>query len=51
MTAFRSNSLPGKRINVGSNEGPGEEVGARGPAPTVYFYDPNKHLLEIRTYE
>ena len=37
--------------DVGSNEGPGEEVGARGPAPTVYFYDPNKHLLEIRTYE
>ena len=37
--------------DVGSNEGPGEEVGAMGPAPTLYFYDPNKHLLEIRTYE
>jgi catechol 2,3-dioxygenase-like lactoylglutathione lyase family enzyme len=37
--------------DVGSNEGPREEVGARGPAPTLYFYDPNKHLLEIRTYE
>lgn len=36
---------------VGSNAGPGEEVGARGPAPTLYFFDPNRHLLEIRTYE
>lgn len=36
---------------VGSNEGPGEEVGARGLAPTLYFYDPSKHLLEIRTYD
>ena len=36
---------------VGSNEGPGEEVGARGSAPTLYFNDPNKHLLEIRTYD
>jgi catechol 2,3-dioxygenase-like lactoylglutathione lyase family enzyme len=37
--------------SVGSNTGPGEESGARGLAPTLYFYDPNKHLLEIRTYE
>jgi catechol 2,3-dioxygenase-like lactoylglutathione lyase family enzyme len=37
--------------SVGSNIGPGEESGARGLAPTLYFYDPNKHLLEIRTYE
>jgi catechol 2,3-dioxygenase-like lactoylglutathione lyase family enzyme len=36
---------------VGSNTGPGEESGARGLAPTLYFNDPNKHLLEIRTYE
>lgn len=35
---------------VGSNRGPGEEVGARGAAPTIYFNDPNQHLLEIRTY-
>jgi hypothetical protein len=28
----------------------GEEAGARGPAPTLYFNDPNKHLIEIRTY-
>jgi catechol 2,3-dioxygenase-like lactoylglutathione lyase family enzyme len=37
--------------SVGSNIGPGEESGARGVAPTLYFNDPNKHLLEIRSYE
>jgi catechol 2,3-dioxygenase-like lactoylglutathione lyase family enzyme len=36
---------------VGSNAGLGEEPGARGLAPTLYFNDPNRHLLEIRTYE
>jgi catechol 2,3-dioxygenase-like lactoylglutathione lyase family enzyme len=36
---------------VGVNTGPGQESGARGVAPTLYFNDPNKHLLEIRTYE
>jgi catechol 2,3-dioxygenase-like lactoylglutathione lyase family enzyme len=36
---------------VGTNTGPGQESGARGFAPTLYFNDPNKHLLEIRTYE
>jgi catechol 2,3-dioxygenase-like lactoylglutathione lyase family enzyme len=35
---------------VGSNTGPGSEVGARGAAPTLYFNDPNRHLIEIRTY-
>jgi catechol 2,3-dioxygenase-like lactoylglutathione lyase family enzyme len=37
--------------SVGRNTSPGEESGARGIAPTLYFNDPNKHLLEIRTYE
>jgi catechol 2,3-dioxygenase-like lactoylglutathione lyase family enzyme len=37
--------------SVGSNTGPGEESGAKGLAPTLYFFDPNKHLLEIRSYE
>ena len=36
---------------VGSNREPGEENGARGVAPTLYFNDPNQHLLEIRTYD
>ena len=35
---------------VGNNTGPGVESGARGPAPTLYFNDPNNHLIEIRTY-
>jgi catechol 2,3-dioxygenase-like lactoylglutathione lyase family enzyme len=36
---------------VGNNSGPGVESGSRGDAPTLYFYDPSGHLLEIRTYE
>jgi catechol 2,3-dioxygenase-like lactoylglutathione lyase family enzyme len=36
---------------VGNNQGPGNEPGARGHAPTLYFFDPNKHLVEIRTYD
>ena len=37
--------------SVGANTEPGNESGAQGFAPTVYFNDPNKHLLEIRSYE
>ena len=36
---------------VGNNSGPGIESGAKGPAPTLYMNDPNKHLIEIRTYD
>ena len=36
--------------SVGNNSGPGVESGAKGPAPTLYMTDPNKHLIEIRTY-
>ncbi|SRR5260221_6628895 len=36
---------------VGTNTGPGLESGAKGPAPTIYMFDPNKHLIEIRTYD
>ena len=35
---------------VGTNSGPGVEAGAKGDAPTLYVYDPNKHLIEIRSY-
>jgi len=36
--------------DVGNMQGPGTETGALGPGQTVYFFDPNQHLLEIRTY-
>lgn len=36
--------------SVGTNTGPGNESGARGEAPTLYFNDPNNHLIEIRAY-
>jgi catechol 2,3-dioxygenase-like lactoylglutathione lyase family enzyme len=34
--------------SVGNMQGPGDEVGSRGPGKAVYFFDPNKHLLEVR---
>lgn len=37
--------------SVGTNTGPGVEDGAHGPAPTLYCTDPNRHLIEIRTYD
>lgn len=39
---------------VGNQRGPTREAregGARGVATSVYFYDPNKHLIELRHYE
>ena len=50
---IRERGIPyGDAFNrVGTNEGPGRETGARGPAPTVYLFDPSHHLVEIRTYE
>jgi catechol 2,3-dioxygenase-like lactoylglutathione lyase family enzyme len=36
---------------VGNMQGPGEEPGARGPGKALYFFDPNKHLIEIRRYD
>jgi catechol 2,3-dioxygenase-like lactoylglutathione lyase family enzyme len=36
---------------VGNMRGPGEADGARGPGNAVYFFDPNQHLIEIRTYD
>jgi catechol 2,3-dioxygenase-like lactoylglutathione lyase family enzyme len=34
---------------VGNMKGPGDETGATGPGRTVYFFDPNHHLLEVRS--
>jgi catechol 2,3-dioxygenase-like lactoylglutathione lyase family enzyme len=36
---------------VGNMRGPGDETGARGSGKTLYFFDPSRHLIEIRHYE
>jgi catechol 2,3-dioxygenase-like lactoylglutathione lyase family enzyme len=45
---------------VGNMRGPGDETaasinsaggGARGPGKNIYFFDPSRHLIEIRHYE
>ena len=36
--------------DVGNMQGPGNELGARGGGPTVYLFDPSRHLIEIRHY-
>ena len=36
---------------VGNQKGPGDESGARGMGKALYFFDPDKHLIEIRHYE
>ena len=36
---------------VGNMKGPGDEVASRGMGKAIYFFDPNKHLIEIRHYE
>lgn len=35
---------------VGNMRGPGVEAGSRGDGASVYFFDPNQHLIEIRHY-
>jgi catechol 2,3-dioxygenase-like lactoylglutathione lyase family enzyme len=49
---LRDRGIPyGDAFNrVGTNLGPGHETGARGGGPTIYFFDPNRHLIEIRCY-
>jgi catechol 2,3-dioxygenase-like lactoylglutathione lyase family enzyme len=37
--------------SVGNMKGPGVEQGARGSGASLYLFDPNKHLIEIRHYE
>jgi catechol 2,3-dioxygenase-like lactoylglutathione lyase family enzyme len=37
--------------DVANMRGPGREDGARGSAPSLYVFDPNQHLIELRHYE
>jgi catechol 2,3-dioxygenase-like lactoylglutathione lyase family enzyme len=37
--------------SVGNMKGPGDEAASRGMGKAVYFFDPNKHLIEIRHYD
>jgi catechol 2,3-dioxygenase-like lactoylglutathione lyase family enzyme len=36
---------------VGNMAGPGDEPGSKGDGKAVYFFDPDRHLIEIRHYE
>ena len=36
---------------VGNMQGPSDEQGARGMGKAIYFFDPDRHLIEIRHYE
>jgi catechol 2,3-dioxygenase-like lactoylglutathione lyase family enzyme len=36
---------------VGNMRAPGVEAASRGVGKAVYFFDPDKHLIEIRHYE
>jgi catechol 2,3-dioxygenase-like lactoylglutathione lyase family enzyme len=37
--------------DVGNMRGPGRADGARGPAASLYLFDPNEHLIELRHYD
>lgn len=37
--------------SVGNMRGPGEGPASRGMGKAVYFFDPDRHLIEIRHYE
>jgi catechol 2,3-dioxygenase-like lactoylglutathione lyase family enzyme len=37
--------------SVGNMKAPGTERGARGMGKAIYCFDPNEHLIEIRTYD
>ncbi|MDB5107145.1 MAG: hypothetical protein JWM69_86 [Candidatus Binatus sp.] len=36
---------------VGNMRGPGYSNGARGKCTSLYFFDPNRHLIEVVHYE
>lgn len=50
---IRADAVPyGDRFDqVGNMRGPADEEAARGIGKTLYFFDPDRHLLEIRHYD
>ncbi len=36
--------------DVGNMRGPGDEFGARGMGASLYLFDPDQHLIELRHY-
>ena len=36
---------------VGNMRGPGRADGAHGATHSLYFFDPNRHLIEVAYYE
>jgi catechol 2,3-dioxygenase-like lactoylglutathione lyase family enzyme len=53
VARVRTHDIPhgASHDTVGSQTGPGRETGARGLAATLYLHDPDRHLIEIRTYD
>ena len=39
-----------KACGVEIAQGPVEQIGALGPMTSVYFYDPNRNLIEVAVY-
>ena len=52
LARIRSSGLPygDTYHNAANMRGPGIENGARGPGETVYLFDPDRHLVELRRY-
>jgi hypothetical protein len=52
FSRLQSSGIPyGDRFNtVGAMTGPSDERGAQGIGKSIYFFDPDRHLLEIRYY-
>ncbi len=52
FTRIKAAGVPygGSYHAVGNMQGPGDEFGARGMGPSLYLFDPDRHLIELRHY-